>query len=136
MSLHSNASSNHMTKMNSASRHRQIYKYQAPWPLYSINWSMKPDSHFRLAIGSFIEDFNNKVQVIALDEEKGSFVPLSTIDHTYPPTKIMWIPDTSGVYPDLLATSGDYLRIWRHGENETRLECLLNNVSYHSSQNL
>lgn len=25
----------------------------------------------------------------------------------------MWIPDTKGVYPDLLATSGDYLRIWR-----------------------
>lgn len=25
----------------------------------------------------------------------------------------MWIPDTKGVYPDLLATSGDYLRVWR-----------------------
>ena len=33
----------------------------------------------------------------------------------------------SGVYPDLLATSGDYLRVWRAGEPETRLECLLNN---------
>jgi hypothetical protein len=29
----------------------------------------------------------------------------------------------------LLATSGDYLRIWRAGEPETRLECILNNVS-------
>ena len=26
-----------------------------------------------------------------------------------------------------LATSGDYLRVWRAGEPETRLECLLNN---------
>ena len=33
-----------------------------------------------------------------------------------------------GVYPDLLATSGDYLRLWRVNENDTRLECLLNNV--------
>jgi len=34
-----------------------------------------------------------------------------------------------GVFPDLLATSGDYLRVWRvASETETRLECLLNNV--------
>lgn len=33
-----------------------------------------------------------------------------------------------GVFPDLLATSGDYLRVWRAGEPETRLECVLNNV--------
>jgi hypothetical protein len=35
-----------------------------------------------------------------------------------------------GVFPDLLATSGDYLRVWRAAEPETRLECVLNNVSY------
>jgi len=35
-----------------------------------------------------------------------------------------------GVFPDLVATSGDYLRIWRVGDPEVRLECLLNNVSY------
>ena len=29
--------------------------------------------------------------------------------------------------PFQLATSGDYLRVWRAGEPETRLECLLNN---------
>ena len=39
----------------------------------------------------------------------------------------MWIPDSKGIFPDLLATSGDYLRVWRAGEPETRLECLLNN---------
>ena len=27
-----------------------------------------------------------------------------------------------GIYPDLLATSGDYLRVWRAGEPETKLE--------------
>ena len=39
----------------------------------------------------------------------------------------MWIPDSKAIFPDLLATSGDYLRVWRAGEPETRLECLLNN---------
>lgn len=39
----------------------------------------------------------------------------------------MWIPDSKGIYPDLLATSGDYLRVWRAGEPDTHLECVLNN---------
>lgn len=34
-----------------------------------------------------------------------------------------------GAFPDLMATSGDYLRVWRVGDSETRLECLLNNAS-------
>lgn len=33
-----------------------------------------------------------------------------------------------GGYPDLVATSGDYLRVWRVSDSEVRLECLLNNV--------
>ena len=35
----------------------------------------------------------------------------------------------TGSLPDLLATSGDYLRIWQVSDNEARQECLLNNVS-------
>lgn len=33
----------------------------------------------------------------------------STFDHPYPTTKIMWIPDSKGIFPDLLATSGKFL---------------------------
>lgn len=54
-----------------------------------------------------------QVQLVGLEEESSEFVCRNTFDHPYPTTKIMWIPDTKGVYPDLLATSGDYLRIWR-----------------------
>jgi WD40 repeat protein len=64
---------------------------------------------------------------VSLDEETSEFSAKSTFDHPYPTTKIMWIPDSKGIYPDLLATSGDYLRVWRAGEPETKLECLLNN---------
>jgi WD repeat-containing protein 68 len=32
----------------------------------------------------------------------------------------MWIPDTKGMYPDLLATSGDYLRVWKVGDADGR----------------
>ncbi|KAF5273897.1 hypothetical protein FQA39_LY01012 [Lamprigera yunnana] len=110
-----------------AGKRKEIYKYVAPWPLYSMNWSVRPDKRFRLALGSFVEEYNNKVQVVSLDEDTSEFSAKSTFDHPYPTTKIMWIPDSKGILPDLLATSGDYLRVWRAGEPETRLECVLNN---------
>lgn len=110
-------------------KRKEIYKYEAPWPLYGMNWSIRPDKRFRLALGSFVEEYNNKVQIVMLDEDSGEFTSRSIFDHPYPTTKIMWIPDTKGIYPDLLATTGDYLRIWRSvSESETRMETLLNNV--------
>lgn len=44
-------------------KRKEIYKYIAPWPLYSMNWSVRPDKRFRLALGSFVEEYNNKVIV-------------------------------------------------------------------------
>ncbi|KAK3866613.1 hypothetical protein Pcinc_027869 [Petrolisthes cinctipes] len=110
-------------------KRKEIYKYSAPWTLYSMNWSVRPDKRFRLAVGSFVEEYNNKVQIVQLDEDTSEFVVRSTFDHPYPTTKIMWIPDSKGIYPDLLATSGDYLRVWQQGaDGDTRMACLLNNV--------
>ncbi len=40
---------------------KEIYKYLAPWTVYGMNWSVRQDKRFRLAIGSFIEDYSNKV---------------------------------------------------------------------------
>ncbi|XP_065831676.1 DDB1- and CUL4-associated factor 7-like [Oscarella lobularis] len=111
----------------STGKRKEIYKYAAPWPLYSMNWSIRPDKRFRLALGSFLEEYNNRVQIVSLDEEKGEFTLKSCFEHPYPTTKIIWIPDSKGSLPDLLATAGDYLRIWRVGESDTILECLLNN---------
>ena len=133
---------------------KEIYKYLAPWTVYGMNWSVRPDKRFRLAIGSFIEDYKNKVcaqrererererrekrerlcthlqlQIIQLDEDRGEFVLRATFDHPYPTTKIMWIPDQTAQLPDLVATSGDYLRLWRVNESQVRQECMLNNVS-------
>ncbi|CAG0889227.1 unnamed protein product [Cyprideis torosa] len=108
-------------------KRKEICKYEAPFPLYSMNWSVRPDKRFRLALGSFVEEYNNKVQIVQLNEEVSEFAPKATFDHPYPTTKIIWIPDGAGIFPDLLATSGDYLRVWRVHENEARLEVILNN---------
>lgn len=72
---------------------KEIYRYAAPWTVYGMNWSVRQDRRFQLAMGSFIEDYTNKIQIIDLDEERGEFVLKATFDHPYPATKIMWIPD-------------------------------------------
>ncbi|XP_017482468.1 PREDICTED: DDB1- and CUL4-associated factor 7-like [Rhagoletis zephyria] len=108
-------------------KRKEIYKYEAPWEVYSMNWSVRRDKKFRLALGSFIEEYTNKVQIVTLNEETSEFSAETTFDHPYPTTKIMWIPDSRCALPDLLATSGDYLRLWRVSDNGVSMESLLNN---------
>ena len=44
-------------------KRKEIYKYNAPWTVYGMNWSVRPDKKFRLALGSFIEEYSNKVRL-------------------------------------------------------------------------
>jgi len=44
-----------------ANKRKEVYRYDAPWMVYAMNWSIRPDKRFRLALGSFIEEYNNKV---------------------------------------------------------------------------
>jgi len=94
-----------------------------------MNWSIRPDQKFRLAIGSILEDYTNKVEVVQLNEDKGDFESKAIFDHSYPATKLMWYPDRNGNAPDLMATTGDYLRLWEVKPDKTKVElkCLLNN---------
>lgn len=44
------------------------------------------------------------------------------------PWQVAWLPDTTGSHPDLLATTGDYLRLWRVGDDDSvSSHALLNN---------
>lgn len=111
-------------------KRKEIYRYTAPFNIYAAAWASRPEPHFkfRLAIGSFIEEYNNKVSIIQLHEEQGEFSHIGTFEHPYPATKLLWIPDTKAAYSDLLATTGDYLRLWRVGGHQcATLEVLLNN---------
>ena len=54
-------------------RRKEIYTYQAPWLIYSMNWSVRVDQKFRLAVGSFLEDYTNKIEIVQLNEDKGEF---------------------------------------------------------------
>lgn len=80
-----------------------------------------------MAVSSFVEQYANQVQVIDLVANTSSppapgsaappqppFIlsPVCTLEHPYPATKVDWIPDEGGVHPSLVATTGDFLRIW------------------------
>lgn len=93
-----------------------------------MSWTVRPEQRFRLALGSFIEEYANKVQIVQLSETSGEFRQTAIFDHPYPTTKIMWIPDKVGTRPDILATTGDYLRLWevKPGGN-VEMRKLLNN---------
>lgn len=83
---------------------------------------------YRLALGSFREEYTNKVYIVQLNPKSGEFEKKAEFDHPYPPTKIMWIPDKSTQRPDLIATTGDYLRIWEViSDDKVNLKSLLNN---------
>lgn len=105
---------------------KEIYTYEAPWLVYGMSWSVRSDMPFRLCIGSFAEDCDNKVSIIKLNEETGIIESLAEWEHTYPATKIMWIPSENT--PDLLATTGDYLRIWHVDGSNVTMNSVLNNV--------
>jgi len=114
-----------------AAEKKEIYTYEAPWLIYGMNWSVRPDQKFRVALGSFVEDYNNKVEVVQLNEDTGRFHSRGTFVHPYPTTKIMFCPDKTGCREDLLATTGDYLRIWKMPADGTsdpiKMQALLNN---------
>ena len=104
-------------------------------------------------MASYLESYNNCVEIItraqpgrsrscapkphaethaqgaaAVNDETGTFQtdPSLTFAHPYPATKVMFLPDREGSRPDLVATTGDYLRIWHVSESGVELQKLLN----------
>lgn len=112
--------------MSNRSNYAEKVEYVAKSNLYSIGWSYREDLPPRLAIGTFTEEYNNSVQIIQHNPE--SIECLGAFDHPYPTTKVTWIPDRKGVHPDLVGTTGDFLRLWQIDRNGTpKPRCLLNN---------
>jgi len=135
---------NHQDVPSSNGPRKEIYTYKAPWTIYSLAWSHRHDSssQFRLAIGSYVESYSNAVQIVKKlpgGENFGNqLYQACEFDHPYPCTKILWSPDSRNMGgKDLLATTGDYLRIWNVTDDDSnrgtlisKKEALLNNVSF------
>lgn len=94
-------------------------------PLYGLAFSNSPQHPNRVALTSFLTGPQNKLTIIEPHPSYQSgyappndFQQLATANLTYPPTKVGWEPAESlaradqGGRGELLATTGDVLRIW------------------------
>jgi DDB1- and CUL4-associated factor 7 len=94
-----------------------------------------PRSSFRLGLASFTEDYRNRIAIVGLrDDERvlveddyngdgpADFATLVEANHGYPATSLQWQPASAAQYSwrdrdastELLATTGDVLRIWEY----------------------
>lgn len=88
---------------------------------------MRQDTGLRLAVGSFIEEQLNRVQILQFDVESGMLLTdeRASFPHPFPPTHLEFMPDRSTSPPDLLATSSDVVRLWKISESGTVLDSTL-----------
>ncbi|KAF2735163.1 WD domain-containing protein [Polyplosphaeria fusca] len=103
--------------------------YLAPWSVYAFDWCKWPvqgsNSAGKMAVGSYLEDAHNFIQIldthISPQEVSTPGAPQFGLEYTrvaeatcsYPVTRILWEPPSSQKQStDLLATSGDHLRLW------------------------
>ncbi|RDW73293.1 hypothetical protein BP6252_07200 [Coleophoma cylindrospora] len=104
--------------------------YLAPWALYAFDWCKWPAQNHdagKVAIGSYLEDGHNFIQILdsqitPTPQESYTpggpkygldFVKIAEATHSYPVTRLLWEPPSSTKQStDLLATSGDHLRLW------------------------
>ncbi|EIM81185.1 WD40 repeat-like protein [Stereum hirsutum FP-91666 SS1] len=119
-----------------------MLQYEAPWPVYSLDWCKTPSqsrtgarSAFRLGIASFTEDYRNRIAVVGLQDERvlveddytdyPDFATLVEASHGYPATSLQWMPSSGSSFQwtqkplgtELLATTGDSLRVWEYTDD-------------------
>lgn len=111
-----------------------------PGPVHSLDWcktsapgqQLRPRSAFRLGVASFTENYQNQIAVVGLQDERvlveddfadyPDFVTLCEVYHGYPATSLQWQPASAqnhswsqkSASTELLATTGDALRIWEY----------------------
>jgi len=93
-------------------KEKENYTYIAPWLISSISFSCRSDQLYRLAITSFIEEGDNKGEILKLDQNLQELEKVGMFTLRAPATKVMWIPDLNTEQPDIFATSEDSLKIW------------------------
>lgn len=103
--------------------------YLAPFATYAYDWCKWPvpggNSAGKMAIGSYLEDPHNFIQIldthITPQEVTAAgqapygleYSKVAEATCAYPVTRILWEPPSSSKSStDLLATSGDHLRLW------------------------
>lgn len=119
---------------------KEIYTFEAGWTIYAMSWSHRANQKdkFTMALGSYIEEYVNEIQIVQL-LGPNHFESRLVFQHPYPPSKLMFAPPQWNPHSnnDLLATTGDYLRLWDIDVDAGKMnsKALLNN-NKHSGMNL
>ncbi|KAI1823234.1 WD40 repeat-like protein [Xylaria intraflava] len=113
-----------------ANSHPSTSNYLAPWALYAFDWckwAPQEKGAGKVAIGSYLEDGHNFIQILdtqIVNTPSDIYTPgtpktcleftrIAEATHSYPVTRLLWEPPSSKKQStDLLATSGDHLRLW------------------------
>ncbi|KAJ9643910.1 hypothetical protein H2199_003776 [Coniosporium tulheliwenetii] len=115
--------------LGDSDRQQKNCNYLAPWAVYAFDWCKWPvhggNSAGKIAVGSYLEDPHNFIQILDTQitpqepNTPGSvtygleYVKVAEATCSYPVTRILWEPPSSQKQStDLLATSGDHLRLW------------------------
>jgi len=109
---------------------REIYDYKSACLISSVDFSHKFNKALRLAIASYLEQYDNYIRIVQLDEDSHDqqIRTVTELLHPYPATRVKWAPRTIRLGEhEVLASSADHLRIWRVPQaGHAKLECLLN----------
>ncbi|KAH8726809.1 WD40-repeat-containing domain protein [Phaeosphaeriaceae sp. PMI808] len=108
--------------------------YLAPWSIYAYDWCKWPvpggNSAGKMAVGSYLEDNHNFIRILDTQITPQENVAPGSAPYgleynavaeatcSFPVTRILWEPHSSQKQStDLLATSGDHLRLWSLPQN-------------------
>lgn len=116
--------------MTNASSTPESYEFSNGSTLYSVGWSFRNDRGMRLATGTFVEQYNNVVHVVRVTDDGKDMQQHTFFEHPYPTTKVGWIPDVNGTHPDLIGTTGDFLRLWRVRDDDAALTTDMTNITH------
>nr|AMQ23637.1 WD repeat transcription factor 2 [Silene littorea] len=117
-----------MENNKSTSDEPNLITYDSPYPIYAMSFS--GDTQL-IAVGSFIEDYNNRIDILSFNDETLNLNqnPNYSFAHPYPPTKLMFRPSNDAVSSNspLLATSADFLRLYSVKNDVVEQVSVLNN---------
>eukprot|EP00792_Barthelona_sp_PAP020_P005191 TRINITY_DN2544_c0_g2_i1.p1 TRINITY_DN2544_c0_g2~~TRINITY_DN2544_c0_g2_i1.p1 ORF type:complete len:359 (+),score=60.96 TRINITY_DN2544_c0_g2_i1:58-1077(+) len=111
-----------------------IYQYDSEWPIYAMDWSRSEQHPFRLGLGSYIESHQNYLGIVELNSETNKVQQMCSTVLVYPPTKLLFHPQPNIVNGDIIATTGDFLRLYSvddKSKNIIQISKLTNQQSSH-----
>jgi WD repeat-containing protein 68 len=128
LGYHGNAMITEQSKVASNSN------YLAPWSIYAYDWCKWAvpggNSAGKMAVGSYLEDNHNFIRILdtqIVPQEAAApgaspygleYTAVAEATCSFPVTRILWEPPSSQKQStDLLATSGDHLRLWSLPQN-------------------